>query len=76
MEISKDPRYVRCRICGGDTFQASGNANWKMCDQCESFVCPRCYRNELKKASNCTEHEPSGQWLTSVADSSRTVLFK
>jgi hypothetical protein len=47
-----------------------------LCDKCDTFVCPRCYRNELKKSSNCAEHEPAGNWLTSVADSSKTILFK
>ncbi len=76
MEITKEPRQLRCRICGGDTFQASGKANWKYCQQCDTYVCPRCYRNDLKNAPTCAEHDPAGSWLTSQADANKTVLFK
>ncbi|MBI2316521.1 MAG: hypothetical protein HYU75_05750 [Betaproteobacteria bacterium] len=75
MEISKDIRFVHCRICGGDTFQASGATNWKLCDKCDTLVCPRRYRNDLKKAPTCTAHEPPGNWLTSSAGPN-SMVFK
>lgn len=74
MEISREARKVRCRICGGDSFQASGTANWKRCHQCDTEVCPRCYRNELKNSPQCTAHEPPADWLTSSGQGANMVF--
>jgi len=64
MAVMRPGKALRCSGCGKTGAEKQGVNNWKMCDTCFMAYCYDCYHDIKRSASDCTEHNPWGKWLT------------